>query len=353
MNASGDPTERHEDAGRTVSTRKSRKFAFAFVALIVGSLVVLVPRVFLLFFCCVLFAVLLAAICGLIERRFPIFRKWALTITLFLLLGLGTIAAFLIGPQMSDQFIRFSVELPRAAAHAQQEFASTPIGKRVLESLPALEKMFSNTPEALTKATTILSAAAGLVVQFFVIFFVGVYLAGNPSLYTNSFARLFPTSKRERIKQVLRESGSTLQKWLCGRLILMGLNGIVTALGLLIMGIPLAITLGFLSALLNFIPNFGPIIAAIPAVLIALLEGPSKAFQVALFYFIYQMFDGYVLTPLVQRRTISLPPALILMSQVLFGVLFGAMGVLVAVPLAAVGLVLFREVYSRDVLLEE
>ena len=160
---------------------------------------------------------------------------------------------------------------------------------------------------------------------------------------------LFPPQKRRRAQELLSALGTTLQRWLIGRLLLMTTNGIVTALGLWLMHVPLALSLGILSALLNFIPNFGPIIAAIPAVLIAFLEGPDKALAVAIFYVVYQNIDGYVFTPMVQKRTVALPPAITILAQVLLGVLLGTLGVLLAVPLAAAGLVAIKMLYIEDV----
>jgi predicted PurR-regulated permease PerM len=105
-----------------------------------------------------------------------------------------------------------------------------------------------------------------------------------------------------------------------------------------------------LTGILNFIPNIGPIVAAIPAILIALLEGPDKALGVAIFYLIYQMIDGYVFEPMVEKRTISLPPALTILVQVVMGIYLGTVGVVLAVPLVAVVLVLVKMLYIQDVL---
>jgi predicted PurR-regulated permease PerM len=138
----------------------------------------------------------------------------------------------------------------------------------------------------------------------------------------------------------------TLQRWLVGRLILMASNAVVTAFGLWLLGMRLPITLGIFSGLLNFVPNLGPFIAAVPAVLLAFVQGPWMALYEALFYLAYQMLDGYVLTPLVQRQTVALPLALTIMSQVLLGTL----GVLFAVPLIASTVVVAKMLYVRDVL---
>jgi len=135
-----------------------------------------------------------------------------------------------------------------------------------------------------------------------------------------------------------------------GRAILMVVNGVFTALGLWILGIPLALTLGTIAGLLNFVPNIGPIIAGVPAVLIAWTLGPVPALYVLLLYIFLQSLDGYVLTPLIQQRTVSLAPALTITAQLLFGVLAGTMGLLLATPLTAATLVLIRKLYLEDVL---
>lgn len=124
--------------------------------------------------------------------------------------------------------------------------------------------------------------------------------------------------------------------------------GAATALGLYLLGLPFALSLGLLAALLDFVPNFGPLISALPALLLALLQGPWQVLYVALLYVGINLLDGYLLTPLVQRRTVSLSPALLLFAQLLMGVLAGALGVLVATPLSAVTLLLVKRLYIEE-----
>jgi len=181
-----------------------------------------------------------------------------------------------------------------------------------------------------------------------VVVFLGLYLAFQPGLYTRGIVRLFPKAKRPRMAEVLAETGETLQRWLVGRAILMVANGALTALGLWLLGIPMPFTLGLLAGLLNFVPNIGPILAGVPAVLIAWTQG--QALAVFGLYFVLQMADGYIFTPLVQQRTVSLAPALTILAQVLFGVLAGSLGLLLATPLTAAALVLVRRLYLEDVL---
>jgi predicted PurR-regulated permease PerM len=130
----------------------------------------------------------------------------------------------------------------------------------------------------------------------------------------------------------------------------MSLVGILTALGLWLLGVPLALILGLIAALLEFVPYIGTILSAVPAILLALLQGPMQALWVVLLYFVIQSIESYLLTPLVQQRVVSLPPALVLAAQVLMGVLFGAWGIILATPLTAALLVLVQMLYIEDIL---
>lgn len=128
----------------------------------------------------------------------------------------------------------------------------------------------------------------------------------------------------------------------------MAVIGVLTTLGLWLLGVPLALTLGILAALLEFIPNFGPILSAVPAVLLALMESPRLALWVILLYLGIQAAESYLITPLVQRRLASLPPVLVIVSQILGGVLFGFLGFALATPLLAFALVLVKRLYIED-----
>jgi predicted PurR-regulated permease PerM len=135
-----------------------------------------------------------------------------------------------------------------------------------------------------------------------------------------------------------------------GKLAAMIAVGLLTWLGLLALDIPLSLTLALLAALLTFFPNFGPVLSAVPAVLLGLLEGPARAAYVVALYLGVQTVESYILTPLIQRQTLSLPPALTLVAQVVLGTLAGAIGVAVATPLTVVLIVLVTHLYVEDVL---
>lgn len=160
--------------------------------------------------------------------------------------------------------------------------------------------------------------------------------------------RLFPGGKRERVSEILGMMGHQLRWWLIGRLAGMVIVGVVTAFSLKMMGIPLAGLLGLISGLLTFIPNLGPIISAIPVVLIALMESPSKAL-VAVFYTVLQMVEGYVLTPLILQKTVSLPAALLLSAQAILGSILGLAGIAMAAPITVSGMVLVNMLWVEKI----
>ena len=142
----------------------------------------------------------------------------------------------------------------------------------------------------------------------------------------------------------------SLWRWLGGRFLLMLSNGALTAAGLWLLGVPLALSLGIIAGASNFIPNIGPWIAAVPAVLIGFLQGPQQALYVALLYLLLQALDGYVPTPLVDRKSVKLAPVLTITAQVLLGVAFAFIGILLASPLTAAAVILVNMVYVEGVL---
>jgi predicted PurR-regulated permease PerM len=181
-----------------------------------------------------------------------------------------------------------------------------------------------------------------------IILFVGLYLALDPERYVRGFLLLISPAHRSQTRDILSKMAATMRQWLVGRILLMLLDAFLTGIGLWLLGVPLALTLGLIVGLLSFIPNLGPIVASIPAILIGLLQSPTQALYVAILYLAVQTLDGYVFTPIVQRHTVKLPPALTITSQLIMGVLLGGWGVLFATPLLATAIVLINQVYVRD-----
>jgi predicted PurR-regulated permease PerM len=197
------------------------------------------------------------------------------------------------------------------------------------------------------------AAAGDAIVGAVVVFLLAVYLAAGPRQYRAGFLRLVPPARRERAAEVLAEMGAVLRRWILARILLMAVNGCLTTIGLWIIGVPLALILGVIAGLLNFIPNIGPLAAAIPALLLGFSQGLREGAYVAALYLALQMIDGYLLTPLAEKRAVSLAPALIIVVQVLMGTLAGMLGLLLATPLAAAAAVMVRVLYLEDALGEK
>lgn len=306
--------------------------------------------VLMLVFAGILLAVFLRGVSDWLSARARLGANWSLAVvTLALIAALG-VSIWLIAPRVSAQVNVLNEQLPRAVAQLTARLEHYEWARRILAQVPSPGELVQGRGGVLARATGIFSSALGALANVAIIVSIGLYLAAAPRLYVNGLVRLVPLHRRLRACEVLEQIGDTLRRWLIGRAFLMLLNGVVTALALWWLGVPLALTLGLLSALLNFVPNIGPIIAGVPAVLLALLQSPQQALYVLLLYVIYQSIDGYILTPLVQQRTIALPPVLTITAQVLLGVLLGGFGVVLATPLVAVGFVLVCELYVKDML---
>lgn len=209
------------------------------------------------------------------------------------------------------------------------------------------ERLFQQVGTAMGGALPILNSALGALAGGLVVLAVGIYTAAYPGLYRNGFERLIPPSHRPRFRTALDRTGKTLRKWMVGTLINMILVGLLTTAGLWILGIPAAIALGVIAGVLEFVPIFGPIMASLPAIAVALTVSPTTALWVAGLYVVIQQIEGNVITPLVMRGTVHLPPALTVLFQTFMAVVFGFLGLLLAVPILAVVLVAVETLYVQ------
>jgi predicted PurR-regulated permease PerM len=183
-----------------------------------------------------------------------------------------------------------------------------------------------------------------------VVLVAGIYLAAQPRFYATGAVKLVPPAKRQLAIEAMQDSERALRLWLKGQLIAMVAVGLLVGLGLWVLGMPSALALGLLAGILEFIPFAGPILSAVPAVLLALAVSPDLALWVVLLYFAVQQFEGLVLTPLVQQYAVDLPGVVLLFSLLAFGILFGVLGVILAAPLAVVTYVLVKRLYVIETL---
>ena len=180
----------------------------------------------------------------------------------------------------------------------------------------------------------------------FVVVAAGLFLAVDPDLYRRGFVRLLPRPHRERVNGALGEMAHTLRWWMVGTGISMSIIAVATTLALWAIGLPGFVALGVIAGLLQFIPNVGPLLSAVPAVGLALVVEPSKVVWVIVLYAAIQAIETNAITPLVMKRVIEVPPALALLFQSLMAIVFGFLGLLLAVPILAAVIVLVDRLYD-------
>ena len=194
------------------------------------------------------------------------------------------------------------------------------------------------------------STTFGAVINIVLIFFLGLFLAVRPRSYREGTVRLFPPRMRGRADEVMGHLSDTLGSWLLGRFATMLITGVGTAISLWLVGLPGAFMIGLIAGIFTFIPNIGPLIAFIFALLMAIPQGMQMVWMVAGVFVAFQILESYVITPMIQQHQVSAPPALLLFTQAVFTVLFGLLGAMVAAPLLAILLTLHEHVYQREIM---
>lgn len=318
-----------------------RTLSLAVLGLALALLILTAPAVLLVLFAGILLAVFLRAGGTGIARLTGIGPRWGVGAFLFLVL-LGFVLFFLFAaPSIGGQFDRLANRLPEALDTLRQRVEAQ-------EWSRTLYRMFRPDPGQ-GMPTGAISATLGAVGNTVVLLFVGIYGAMDPDTYRRGFLALVAPALRPGTEKLVDASAAQLRGWLVARLFSMSVVGILTTLGLWLAGVPLALVLGLIAGLSGFIPNLGPVLSAIPALALA-LAGDAPVLVVAGLYVAVQTIESYLLTPLVEAHEASLPPALVLAMQLLMGTLFGMLGVALASPIAAVGLVVIRRAYVRGVL---
>jgi predicted PurR-regulated permease PerM len=178
---------------------------------------------------------------------------------------------------------------------------------------------------------------------------LAIYVAADPGLYHRGIMHLVPHRHRARAGDVLSQMATILRRWMRAQLIGMITIGVVTTIVLYALGIPAALPLGILAGLLEFIPNVGPLLSAAPAVLMGFIDGPQKALSVAIAYMVIQQLENHLLIPILMHEGVDLPPVLTIIAQALMALVFGFLGLLIAVPLLAIVMVGVKTLYVEGV----
>jgi predicted PurR-regulated permease PerM len=310
-------------------------------------------RVWLMCFAGVLLAVLLHRLAAWVGKRTSLSPHWSLAVVCLSLVALLGLGGWLIAKPLSHQMGQLSQSLPKALEHARNYVERSSWGQYLppqLRSAGAGGQLSGNAQKALVQVTRVFSSTFEAVGSVLLILFLGGYLAASPEMYINGVTRLFPVHVRPTVRSRMSELGETLWHWLIGQLLAMAIVGTFIGVGLAIIGVPMALALGVLAGLLEFIPLFGPLIAGTPAVLLAFTQSPMHALYVVGLFLGVNFIENHFLLPVVHRHSVKLPPAVTLISLVAMGTLFGFLGLLLATPFAAVLLVLVRRDYVEGVL---
>lgn len=318
----------------------------AIVALLVG--VILVARVafnvLLMMLAGSLIAVYFHGFGDIIQRRTRWKRTWAMTASLIIsFLVLGGLLWFM-GAKMQVQIAQLSNTLPHTVSTFKAKLGETPVGQKVLESISD-----GNSNNLMTTVQTFLGTSFGVLGDVYIILLLGVFFTASPSIYKNGILLLVPKPQKELGKYIMDRVSLSLKGWLKGMMVSIVLITVLISVTLTIIGIPMTMVLGLITGILELVPNLGSLLAMIPGVLLALTISTNTAIIVALVYIVSQTITANIVTPLIQKKIINLPPALTLVSQLIMGTLSGALGIILAVPLLAIIIILVDELYVKKI----
>lgn len=329
------------------------------VAIFIASLLFLafiyfVSDVLLLIFAAALVAIFLRGLADLTKPYFKIGDGWRVLIVTTGLLTFIAIGIALLSPSVAEQGKLLRTKIPESAQKASEFLSQYSWGRTIIDNILHPEDLLNSVnvsvADVVSNVSGYFSSTVGVIGNIAIIALLGLYFASEPRLYSNGIVKLFPKDRRVRAEEVVHATYETLRWWLIGKFASMLFIGILTWIGLSILGVPLALTLGLIAGLLSFIPNFGPIISAIPALLLAFIDSPISALYVLGLYVGIQVVESNIVTPLIERETVELPPALTVVFQIVLGGMTGGLGLILATPLLAMFVVLVKKVYIEDIL---
>jgi predicted PurR-regulated permease PerM len=327
VRAGASPSEIRDDATR----REIRRAAVWLGMAGAIALVVLLIQPLLIIFAGLVFAALLDGGVRLLGRVLPVGRGWRLLIVCLLTIAFLVGTFYLAGVQITAQAqqLRSTVEVQAVRLNAWLS------AQGLMPGMSDLGGIAKQALSSVGRVTSWLGTAAGALTSGFMIVVLGLFVAIDPRGYERGVQWMVPERNRVEFAVVLKRMAQTLRRLLAGRLLGMAFEGVLTAIALWIVGVPMALILGILTGLLAFIPNIGAFISGSLMVAVGFSAGVHTGVLAIAVYVVVQTFDGYVVIPMVARRTVDLPPALTLGAQILASALFGIMGLALADPMTA------------------
>lgn len=295
------------------------------------ALVVLLIQPLLLIFAGLVFATMLDGGVRLLGKVLPIRRgaRLAIVVALVVIFLLGVF--YMTGVQLVAQFTQLQETLQIQATRISDWAA----GLGITPGAGDIQGIAREVLGSVGRLTSWVGTAIGVVTSMFVIIVIGLFVAIEPRIYDRGLQWMVPTAYRSEFAITLDRMATTLRVLLAGRLTGMAVEGVLTWLILMMLGVPMALLLGIIDAILAFIPNIGSFVTGLLMVAVGFSAGVDTGIAALVAWFVIQTFDGYVVIPMVARRTVDLPPALTLSAQILASTLFGVLGLALADPMTA------------------
>jgi predicted PurR-regulated permease PerM len=271
----------------------------------------------------------------------------ALLIAVLIILGVLVGAGWLMGSQIASQTDALAQTLPAAFDRVDQWLSGLGLAHPLRTWVAQLH---SSGGTLVSRFGGWLATGSSGFANFLIVLFGGIFLAAEPRFYRTGAIKLVPAQRRELIAEAMDECERALRLWLGGQLMAMLIVGAMTAAGLWLLGVQSWLVLGLLAGFFEFIPFAGPLLSAIPGILIALVQGPELALWTALMYVFVQHSEAYLIQPLIQQYAVDVPAVVLLFSLLAFAVLFGVIGILFAAPLTVVAYVLVKRLYVIEAL---
>ncbi len=318
------------------------------IVLAIGTLlaaVYLLSDILLLFFGSILVATILRSVAHPITVRTGLSERAGLVIAGVVVFGTLGLLIWWIGPGLATQMHSVIADLPDAASRFTQMLDIGPVSELVRNGSPTA--LLGNVvTRAVSWGTTLVSILTALIL----VVFGGIYLAADPRTYREGLVKLVPPRLQDNVAATLDDCGHALPKWLGAQVFAMVLVGALTGVGLWLVGVPSALALGVITGLAEFIPYVGPLVAALPALLLASTVDTSTVWWTLAVLVVVQQLESNVIVPMVANRAVSVQPAVGLYAVVALGILFGPLGLLFGFPLAIVADIAIRRLYVRDTL---
>ena len=228
------------------------------------------------------------------------------------------------------------LDLANPASQMAAPGASETPASATRRNIPSAGTLASSGGAIVSQTFKLLLGTVSAVGNFFIVLFLGLAFAAQPSVYRNGLLYMAPARHRAQAAVIIDRIGETLQRWLIAQMITMAAVFVVTWIGLTIIGVESAFILGVQAGLLAFIPTVGALIGGLIVVLASLASGWVAAASALVLFLCIHAMESYVLTPMLQRQALEIPPATLFAFQILLGVVFGIWGIALALPLIAI-----------------